>query len=178
MMMKYCPVCDKEQEIIIIEKQETYPVKGVDIEVQAHVCTCSVCHEEIWDPDLDDENLILAYQEYRKQKGLLAPEEIKAIRQSYGLSQTAFAKVLGLGEKTIARYENGSLQDEAQNNLIFLASDPVNFHKLYARMNNKAEDNFAVTTDAVYRLFNPQAVPYKYRLTIFNGCSINENMTA
>lgn len=62
--------------------------------------------------------------------------------------------------------------------MIFLASDPVNFHKLYARMNNKAEDNFAVTTDAVYRLFNPQAVPYKYRLTIFNGCSINENMTA
>jgi len=165
MMMRYCPVCDKEQEMVIIEKQETYPVKGLDIKVRAHVCTCAVCHEEVWDPDMDDDNLRTAYNEYRKIKGLLTPEEIRAIRQRYGVSQTTFAKVLGLGEKTIARYENGSLQDEAQNNLILLASDPVNYHKLRERMEQCIEDNFAVTTDAVYNLFTRQLVPYRYSVS-------------
>lgn len=177
-MKKYCPVCNEEHEVIVTEKWETYPVKGIDIEVQAHVCTCSVCHTEIWDAELDDENLTQAYQKYREIKGLLTPEEIKSIRQHYGLSQTAFAKVLGLGEKTIARYENGSLQDEAQNNLILLARDPVNFRLLYSRMNDQSEENFEVTTDAVYRLFVPQAISYEFGGSTIYGGSRTENMIA
>lgn len=60
----------------------------------------------------------------------MQPEEIKAIREKYALTQTAFAKILGLGEKTIARYETGSLQDMAQNNLIELARLPEAFRYL------------------------------------------------
>lgn len=35
------------------------------------------------------------------------PEEIKKIREQYGLSQRSFAKLLNWGDKTICRYENG-----------------------------------------------------------------------
>lgn len=62
--------------------------------------------------------------------GLLQPEEIRSIRSMYGMSQETFARVLGMGTKTIARYENGSLQDEAQNNLIFLMRNKKNMVKL------------------------------------------------
>lgn len=61
-----------------------------------------------------------AFAIYRQRHGLLQPEEIRRIREKYGLSQVAFAKVLGLGNKTVARYENGSIADMAQNNLIEL----------------------------------------------------------
>lgn len=85
----------------------------------------------------DDNNLRNAYDKYRLNKGLLLPSEIKEIREKYGVSQTAFAKILGLGEKTIARYENGSIQDEAPNNLIRLAANENNFIELYEHNKGK-----------------------------------------
>ena len=80
--------------------------------------------------DYDDDNLRKAYAKYRSTHGLLQPDEIKTIREQYGVSQVTFARIIGVGDKTIARYENGSLQDEAINNLIMLAQDPKNFSLL------------------------------------------------
>ena len=68
--------------------------------------------------EYDDDNLRKAYAEYRTRHGLLQPHEIKAIREKYGISQVNFARIIGVEDKTITRYENGSLQDEAINNLI------------------------------------------------------------
>ena len=65
------------------------------------------------------------------------PEEIRRIREKYGLSQVAFAKVLGLGNKTVARYENGSIADMAQNNLIELMKQPSNFRELLQKNQDK-----------------------------------------
>lgn len=48
----------------------------------------------------------------------ITPEEIKRIRQSYKLSQQAFARVLGIGEASIVRYENGQVPSRANANLI------------------------------------------------------------
>ena len=132
-MSKYCSGCDDFCETKTIQKLETYPVKGQDVTVTANVCICANCQKEIWDSKLDDDNLRRAYLEYRKMHNLLTPEQIKNIRLQYGVSQTTFAKILGLGEKTITRYENGSIQDEAQNNLILLAANPDNFNKLCER---------------------------------------------
>ena len=126
-MHQYCPTCECEQEILLVQKEETYPVKGESTTINAIVCTCAHCGEEIMSFEYDDDNLRKAYAKYRSRHGLLQPEEIKAIREQYGVSQVTFARIIGVGDKTIARYENGSLQDEAINNLIVLARDPKNF---------------------------------------------------
>lgn len=129
-MKQYCPVCGCEQEVLLIQKEETYPVKGEAITITATVCVCAKCGEEIMTFDYDDDNLRKAYAKYRAAHGLLQPDEIKTIREQYGVSQVTFARIIGVGDKTIARYENGSLQDEAINNLIMLAQDPKNFSLL------------------------------------------------
>lgn len=126
-MKQFCPVCGCVQEIRLIQKEETYPVKGENITIAATVCVCATCGEEILSFDYDDDNLRKAYAKYRSSHALLQPDEIKAIREQYGISQVTFARIIGVGDKTIARYENGSLQDEAINNLIVLAQDPKNF---------------------------------------------------
>lgn len=54
----------------------------------------------------------------------LTPEDIKRIRGRYGLSQQAFARVLGIGEASIVRYENGQKPTRANANLIRAASNP------------------------------------------------------
>lgn len=130
-MKSFCLKCGKEAELKKILRAETYPVKGENTEVQATVCLCEECDSEIWNSEVDDENLDKAYRIYRKKHNLLQPEEIKTIREKYGLSQVAFAKILGFGEKTITRYENGSIQDEAPNNLIRLMSNPESFMEIF-----------------------------------------------
>ena len=129
-MKQYCPVCDCERDVKIIRKEETYSVKGELITIEANVCTCAQCHEEIMSFEYDSDNLRRAYEKYRMNHGLLQPEEIKKIREQYDVSQVTFARIIGVGDKTIARYENGSLQDEAINNLIELSKDPKNFARL------------------------------------------------
>lgn len=141
-MKQYCPVCGNEQEVKLVKKEETYPVKGEQITIQATVCTCAQCGEELMSFEYDDDNLRKAYAEYRTRHGLLQPHEIKAIREKYGISQVNFARIIGVGDKTVARYENGSLQDEAINNLIMLAGDPKNF----AQLLDKNEHLYSSTT--------------------------------
>jgi putative zinc finger/helix-turn-helix protein, YgiT family len=76
--------------------------------------------------EFDNATLINAYNEYRRRHKLLLPEEIKKIREQYGLSQRSFAKLLNWGDKTICRYENGSIQDKAHNSLMLFLREPEN----------------------------------------------------
>lgn len=54
----------------------------------------------------------------------ITPESIKSIRKRYGLSQQAFARLLGIGEASMARYEGGAVPSKANANLIRAATIP------------------------------------------------------
>lgn len=125
-MRKYCNECEREVETTIITKKETYEVCGEPIEVDAQILVCADCGEEFYSEELDNATLVRAYNEYRRRHKLLLPEEIKKIREQYGLSQRSFAKLLNWGDKTISRYENGSIQDKAHNSLLIFLRDPEN----------------------------------------------------
>lgn len=72
----YCPNCEALQETNIIEKEQTYCVKGISITLTAPVRVCCVCGEEIIDTNLDNKTLKRFYNEYRRKKGLLLPDEM------------------------------------------------------------------------------------------------------
>lgn len=55
----------------------------------------------------------------------LTAQDIKHIREKYGLTQQAFARLLGLGEASIVRYENGQKPSKANANLIRAADNPA-----------------------------------------------------
>ena len=52
-------------------------------------------------------------------------QQIKEIRKHYGLSQQAFARLLGIGEASITRYEKGIAPTKANANLIRAAMIPA-----------------------------------------------------
>ena len=81
---------------------------------------------DLFDEELDNATLIKVYNEYRQRHKLLLPEEIKSIREQYGLSQRGFSRLLGWGDKTIFRYENGSLQDKAHDTILTFLRCPEN----------------------------------------------------
>jgi len=125
-MTEYCDRCGKEVETRIITRCETYNVCGEEISVDAQILVCNECDEELFCEKFDSETLIKAFNEYRSKHKLLFPEEIKKIREQYGLSQRSFSKLLNWGDKTICRYENGSVQDKAHNSLLLFLRDPCN----------------------------------------------------
>ena len=125
-MMEYCDACGKEVEAKIITRQETFKVCGEDITIEAQILVCADCGEELFCEELDSATLVNAYNEYRRKHKLLFPDEIKKIREKYGLSQRGFAKLLNWGDKTICRYENGSVQDKVHNSLLLFLREPEN----------------------------------------------------
>ena len=125
-MRKYCEECGKEVETKIITKRECYEVCRESVEVNAQILVCAECGAEFYCEEIDQMTLVQAYNEYRRRHKLLMPEEIKNIREQYGLSQRSFAKLLNWGDKTIFRYENGSIQDKAHNTLLLFLRDPEN----------------------------------------------------
>ena len=139
-MKKYCEKCAQMVDVQTEKREEVINVKGTPVVIDATVCRCSDCCDDLWDDAIDKQNLIDAYNEYRKEKNLLTPDDIKGIRSGYGLPQGLFAKILGLGEKTITRYENGSLQDEGPNNLILLAQNRNNLVQLLERADLTQEE--------------------------------------
>lgn len=139
-MMDYCEECGKEVETKIITKKEVFNVCGEAIEVDAQVLVCAECGEELFNEELDSATLICAYNEYRRKHKLLLPEEIKGIREQYGLSQRNFAKLLNWGDKTIHRYENGAVQDRAHNSLLLFLREPENM-RTYLTENEVVLDN-------------------------------------
>lgn len=54
----------------------------------------------------------------------LTPQDIKRIREKYGLTQQGFARLLGLGDASVVRYENGQTPSKANANLIRAAENP------------------------------------------------------
>lgn len=120
----FCPNCGDYKNVTVKQEIETYTVRGEQITISAEVAYCDCCGEQVWADKYDNANLKRAYDAYRIKNNLLLPEQIRAIREKYGLTQVAFARVLGLGDKTIARYENGSIQDAANNSLLAVSDKP------------------------------------------------------
>ena len=62
----YCPNCERDVESEIRVVTETYPVKGENVTIKAHVRFCKSCGEDIWDDELDSKNLLNAFAVYNK----------------------------------------------------------------------------------------------------------------
>lgn len=125
-MKKLCANCMKEEEFTVTKEVEEVNVKGDKFKIELVTPCCKVCGQEIFVKEIEQENDCLVYEEYRKRNHLLTTKDIKHIRDTLGLSQKAFAKILGFGEKTITRYENGSIQDFAHDNLMRLFAKKFN----------------------------------------------------
>lgn len=152
----YCPNCGEITDTRIDEREETFFVKGKPITRTAQVRICSHCDEEIVDEDLDEATLRLFYDAYRESERLLTSEDIRNIRKKYKLSQSSFSKLLGFGEKTITRYENGAIQDECHDNLIRLMQNIDAFEDIWrVRKNILSESENKKITQIIgtYRIY-------------------------
>lgn len=140
---KECPVCEIERDLIYGVMDEFLKVRGEDIEVTSRVHYCPEGNHYFYDIKDEEDKFQIAYREYRKRKGLLQPEEIRQIREQYGLSQKNFARLLDWGDITIHRYESGAIQDTVHNDFLSLIKDFDNFKKYFDTKKNFIEPEIA-----------------------------------
>src|SRR4051812_40729041 len=107
-----------EEEPISIE------VAGVPVEV------CPNCGERYFGPAA----VRVQHAAVCRALGLLTPEEIQAIRERFGPTQAEFARLTGIGEATISRWERGRmLPNRAMDRYLrLLAQNPANIQTLKA----------------------------------------------
>ncbi len=122
----YCDECNEENETKIKQEEKIFTVKDTQVKAVIETRYCCKCGQAVWDEELEKKNEKIVFNEYRAQKHFLLPEQIKEIRETIGISQSAFSRLLGFGEKTITRYESGAPQDSAHNLLICFMKDKKN----------------------------------------------------
>lgn len=133
----FCPNCMASGGARVESRREVLSVRGTAITVDSRVAVCDECGQDIWVDELSDQTLALAFAEFRRLHHLLSPEEIRSIRNRWGLGQRAFSLLLGWGEITLHRYEAGSLQDAAHDAQLRMAEHADNVRILLEANGNR-----------------------------------------
>jgi len=155
-----CPICG-EGVLAKTVLEEKFEYKGQSLTVPDYVVyNCPNCDEGIVDKNTlkDTEKIIRDF--HRKTDGLLTSKEIRKIRRSFGFTQVAMGELLGGGEKSFARYENGQVtQSKAMDNLLrVLDTDPSILDIITGHALKKIEGE--TPESMTYKLAYPR-MPYK-----------------
>jgi putative zinc finger/helix-turn-helix YgiT family protein len=85
-----------------------FPVNGEDVRVpQATHLACPKGHDPVLRADDARRLREQALDIYRGKYGLLTAEDIRSLRERFGLTQAELARLLRLGQNTLSRWEAG-----------------------------------------------------------------------
>jgi HTH-type transcriptional regulator/antitoxin MqsA len=117
-----CPLCggaatlvNEPNSLRMVDR----PVTFVDLFYR-----CGQCGEEYFNGEMMDDSLRRATAVIRAEDGLLAPAEIVELRRKYSLTQAQLERLIGAGEKTVVRWERGTVaQNKTADTLLRVLRD-------------------------------------------------------
>ena len=124
-MKMFCSICEEEHDVELIEKEKETIIKGKKIKYKEKFYRCNKYEDEntFQSEELWNEGLINSINAYRSENNLLTSREIKQIRNKYKITQLEMAKLLGVGDITVTRYETKQIQDEAHDKIMRLIDE-------------------------------------------------------
>ena len=144
-----CPICG-EGTIKVERKPEIFEYKGQTLALELTVYSCDVCREGFFDNEEMKKHQKTIKDFQRRVDGLLTSEEIKQIREKYGLSQRELARILGVAEKSIAKYEAGFVaQSKAMDNLLRVIGEFPDVLKYLKQLNQARRDEQKVKSNII-----------------------------
>jgi len=112
-----CPLCDGR--LTRIAEMRDVPIGKRVVRVLDRFARCTDCGEELYAPGQMEATQRSASDLIRMEDGLLLPAEIRALREALGTTQHAFERLLGVGPKTVVRWERGTVcQNQATDSLL------------------------------------------------------------
>ncbi|MDR8394071.1 DUF4065 domain-containing protein [Aliifodinibius sp. S!AR15-10] len=101
-------------------RKETFTIKY-------HYYICEDTGTGFTTDELDEINITQVHNLYRKTHSIPFPEEMRSIREKYGLSARKMSLILEFGENQYNQYENGAMPSLSNARLIQAAKDPEDF---------------------------------------------------
>lgn len=101
---------------------------------------CEDSGESLTTTELDEFNLNQVYNQYRDKHNILFPDEIKSVKEKYGLSSSRMSQILGFGANSYRNYENGEVPSMANANLIQTISEDSNVFRNLVLRSTDLED--------------------------------------
>lgn len=144
----------------------TPEVKGEEVEVIVPSFVCKQCQMPLMNNEQMNVLRKTAADKYRTQHNLLTSEEIIKYRASLGMSQSAFANYLKVGEASIKRWETYYVQDVVQDDHIRLKCDEAyaEFNALEVHWKHQSSDIYSGNRPFCLELFK-QAMRYLIEFT-------------
>jgi HTH-type transcriptional regulator/antitoxin MqsA len=105
-----CPLCGGPA--ILVDEPHSMRMGERPVTFMDRFYRCAKCGEEYLNGEMMDDSQRRATAVIRAEDGLLAPDEIVGLRKKYGLTQANLERLIGAGEKTVVRWERGTV---AQN---------------------------------------------------------------
>jgi HTH-type transcriptional regulator/antitoxin MqsA len=106
-----CSICGGHA--VLVEELRTLKMGVRPVTFMDWLYRCERCGEGFFTfGEMLDDSFRRATAVIRAEDGLLAPDEIVALRKKYGLTQAQLERLIGAGEKTVVRWERGTV---AQN---------------------------------------------------------------
>jgi transcriptional regulator with XRE-family HTH domain len=117
-------------EVTLKKEMRTMDFRKESFNVLFQYYLCKDTGEQFTDDTLDEVNINQVYNQYRVKYGIPFPDEIKAVREQYGLSANKMADILGLGINVYRNYESGEMPSVSNGRLIQMIKDPKEFRQL------------------------------------------------
>lgn len=117
-------------DVILKKEKREMTVRKEQVEITYHFYQCIDTNEQFTTDELDNINILQAFNGYRARHSLPFPEDIKSIRENYGLSATKMSEILGFGANVYRNYEAGEIPNQSNARLIQMAMDPLKFKEL------------------------------------------------
>ena len=121
------PITGKQMNIV--READTLTFRKEAFNIMYHYYLCEDSGERFTDERLDTLNTVQATNQYREKYGIPFPEEIKQIREQYGVSASKMSEILGLGANAYRLYESGEMPTVANGRLILSVREPEEFIK-------------------------------------------------
>lgn len=108
-----CPRCDSHEVEVVTGPRCIADPQYETVEFEDHWSQCRSCGSEFYTASQARVSSRTAAGEIRKRQGLLTPVEIRDFRKGAGLTQSQLERVLGVGPKTVVRWERGTVPQGA-----------------------------------------------------------------
>ncbi len=169
-------------EIILQKEIRTMDFRKEPFQILFQYYLCVDSKEQYTDEVLDEVNTNQVYNQYRAKYGIPFPDEIKVIREQYGLSANKMAEILGLGINIYRTYEAGEVPSVSNGRLIQMVKDPKEFKQLmdYSKNEFTIEEREKINKKINHRLDSWNEIDNMYeammlgekRPSLFNGYKI------
>ena len=174
----YCETCGKEQPYRLISVPMLGKLKDEAYSYTGQEARCQACGARLKVAEVDEANLRSLYDLYRKKKGIISLEQVRALPKRYAIGKRPLSKLLGWGELTFARYYEGYMPTRQYSEVMKRLYDEPAFYKELLERNREAigsERSYEKSLRAVDKLLSLQGAEQETKIDlvaryIFDRC--------